>query len=120
MDPRSFPTKGNLILAKNSLTLARQGYELMDKKRNILIRELMGLIDEAKDIQEEIDKTFTYAYQCLQRANIEHGISTVEELAYTVPIEHYGNRNPESEVRKRKYQTNLCIQYFQRIHRYCP
>ena len=52
MDPRSFPTKGNLILAKNSLTLARQGYELMDKKRNILIRELMGLIDEAKDIQE--------------------------------------------------------------------
>ena len=55
MDPRSFPTKGNLILAKNSLTLARQGYELMDKKRNILIRELMGLIDEAKDIQEEID-----------------------------------------------------------------
>ena len=41
MDPRSFPTKGNLILAKNSLTLARQGYELMDKKRNILIRELM-------------------------------------------------------------------------------
>ena len=26
----------------------------------------------------------------------------------------------ESEVRKRKYQTNLCIQYFQRIHRYRP
>ena len=87
MDTKSFPTKGNLIAAKNSLQLARQGYELMDKKRNILIRELMGLIDEAKDIQEEIDKTFTYAYQCLQRANIEHGISTVEELAYTVPIE---------------------------------
>ena len=87
MDPRTFPTKGNLILAKNSLVLARQGYELMDKKRNILIRELMDLIDEAKDIQEEIDSTFTYAYQCLQRANIEHGISTVAELAYTVPIE---------------------------------
>lgn len=87
MDPRTFPTKGNLILAKNSLSLARQGYELMDKKRNILIRELMDLIDEAKNIQEEIDSTFTYAYQCLQRANIENGISTVEELAYTVPIE---------------------------------
>lgn len=87
MDPRSFPTKGNLILAKNSLALARQGYELMDKKRNILIRELMGLIDEAKGIQEEIDTTFTYAYKCLQRANIEQGISMVEELAFTVPIE---------------------------------
>lgn len=87
MDPREFPTKGNLILAKNSLALANQGYELMDKKRNILIRELMDLIDEAKDIQEQIDTTFTRAYACLQRANIEHGISMVEQLAYTVPIE---------------------------------
>ena len=36
------PTKGNLIAAKRSRTLARTGYELMDRKRNILIRELMG------------------------------------------------------------------------------
>ena len=85
MDPRTFPTKGNLMLAKNSLALARQGYDLMDKKRNILIRELMDLIEEARTIQEEIDSTFTYAYQCLQRANIENGISMVEQLAYTVP-----------------------------------
>ena len=84
MDPREFP---NLMLAKNSLMLARQGYDLMDKKRNILLKELMGLIDEAKDIQEEIDATFTKAYACLQRANIEHGISKVQELAFTVPIE---------------------------------
>ena len=87
MDPREFPTKGNLMLAKNSLMLARQGYDLMDKKRNILLKELMGLINEAKDIQEEIDATFTKAYACLQRANIEHGISKVQELAFTVPIE---------------------------------
>lgn len=87
MDTRSFPTKGNLMLAKNSLALAKQGYDLMDKKRNILIRELMALIEEAKGIQEEIDTTFTRGYQCLQRANIEHGISFVSELAYTVPIE---------------------------------
>lgn len=59
----------------------------MDKKRNILLKELMTLIDEAKDIQEKIDTTFTKAYACLQRANIEHGISKVEELAFTVPIE---------------------------------
>ena len=51
MDPNTFPTKGNLIAAKNSLNLANMGYGLMDKKRNILIRELMGLIDEAKGIQ---------------------------------------------------------------------
>ena len=54
MDPNTFPTKGNLILAKNSLALSRQGYELMDKKRNILIREMMELIDQAKDIQTHV------------------------------------------------------------------
>ena len=87
MDPRQFPTKGNLMLAKNSLALAHQGYDLMDKKRNILLKELMSLIDEAKDIQSEIDSTFTRAYACLQRANIEQGISKVQEIAFTVPIE---------------------------------
>ena len=87
MDPREFPTKGNLMLAKNSLALARQGYDLMYKKRNVLLKELMALIDEAKEIQEQIDSTFTKAYACLQRANIEHGISKVQQLAFTVPIE---------------------------------
>ena len=43
MNPNTFPTKGNLILAKNSLALARQGYDLMDKKRNILMREDHGI-----------------------------------------------------------------------------
>ena len=87
MDPREFPTKGNLMLAKNSLALAHQGYDLMDKKRNILLKELMGLIDEATEIPDESDSTFTRAYACLQRANIEHGISMVQQLAFTVPIE---------------------------------
>ena len=42
MNPNTFPTKGNLILAKNSLALAKQGYVLMDKKRNI-IKVAIGL-----------------------------------------------------------------------------
>ncbi len=88
MNPNTFPTKGNLILAKNSLSLAKQGYDLMDKKRNILIRELLELIDKAKNIQSEIDVTFTSAYLALQRANIEMGIRNVEDLSSTVPEEN--------------------------------
>jgi len=87
MNTNAFPTKGNLMLAKNSLTLAKQGYELMDKKRNILIRELMNLIEEAKTIQSEIDATFTEAYQALQQANIEVGIHSVQEIAKAIPAE---------------------------------
>ena len=86
MNPNTFPTKGNLILAKNSLALASQGYELMDKKRNILIRELMALIDQAKDIQSEIDVTFQTAYRALQKANIELGISYVQEAGESMEV----------------------------------
>lgn len=87
MDLNTFPTKGNLILAKNSLVFSKQGYELMDKKRNILIRELMELIDSAKDIQAELDETFSVAYRALQKANIEMGIYNVEEISHAIPEE---------------------------------
>ena len=68
------PTKGNLMATKRSRALAATGYELMDRKRNILIREMMALMDDAKRIQDQIDTVFTDAYQALQVANIRLGI----------------------------------------------
>ena len=68
------PTKGNLMATKRSRALAATGYELMDRKRNILIREMMALMDDAKRIQDQIDTVFTDAYQSLQVANIRLGI----------------------------------------------
>ncbi|MBE5039439.1 V-type ATP synthase subunit D [Ructibacterium gallinarum] len=81
------PTKGNLIIAKNTLALCRTGYDLLDKKRNILIREMMNLIDEAKKIQSTIETTFSEAYSALQQANIDIGIDTVEKLGYAIDVE---------------------------------
>lgn len=125
MDPNTFPTKGNLILAKNSLSLARQGFDLMDKKRNILIHELMELIDQAKDIQTEIDSAFSAAYLALQKANIEMGIRNVSDLSRTIPEEQsirikqrsiMGTEIPLVEYDKKKvkptytfYQTRLSL-----------
>ena len=84
MDISVFPTKGNLMNAQNTLALSRQGYELLDKKRNILIREMMLLIDEANEVQSHIDETFMEAYRALQDANVMMGISTVEQVSYAV------------------------------------
>lgn len=111
MDPNTFPTKGNLILAKNALALSKQGFDLMDKKRNILIRELMELISEASDIQNQIDETFSNAYQALQKANIQMGIHQVEQIAKAVPVENsirikrrsvMGTEIPKVEYEKKK------------------
>lgn len=79
------PTKGNLIAVKKSLELAKSGFELMDKKRNILVREMMLLIKHASSIQKRVDATYAKAYAALQKANITLGM--IEEIADTVPID---------------------------------
>ena len=80
------PTKGNLTAAKRSRALAESGYELMDKKRNILIREIMGRLDEADELQRRIDKTFSSAYASMRLAEITMGGMT-ESAAEGVPID---------------------------------
>lgn len=67
------PTKGNLIAAKRSRALAANGFELMDKKRNILIRELMSMTERARDIRGRIEGTFSAAYESLRTAEIAMG-----------------------------------------------
>ena len=71
-----FPTKGNLIATKKSNALAHMGYELMDRKRNILIREMMGLLDDVKLLRDEITQTYAEAYRALQLgSNFRNGRS---------------------------------------------
>ncbi|NLO41041.1 MAG: V-type ATP synthase subunit D [Ruminiclostridium sp.] len=87
MDMTLFPTKGNLIRAKGTLSLSKQGYELLDKKRNILVREMMALIERAGVIQQRIHSLYKEAYEALQSANISIGIAEVEQLGFAVPEE---------------------------------
>ena len=86
MAEQVFPTKGNLLNMQKSLALAQLGYELLDKKRNILIRELMQMVDTAKELRESIGVTYIEAYSALQMANITHGV--VENIAEGMPVEN--------------------------------
>lgn len=79
------PTKSNLIKAKSSLELSNKGFELMDKKRNVLIREMMGLVEDAKVIEGKISEVLDEAYRYLQSVNITTGIKNVENIAHSVP-----------------------------------
>ncbi|WP_295207445.1 V-type ATP synthase subunit D [Ruminococcus sp.] len=80
-----FPTKGNLILSKKALKLAALGYELLDRKRNILIRELMSFVDKAGELRCSIEETYKEAYSALQLANISMGLVT--PYANCIPVE---------------------------------
>lgn len=79
------PTKGNLINLKRSLKLSKLGFDLMDKKRNILMREMMPLVEVAKSIRNEVENTFEHAYKALEYANISLG--SFEDIAENIKIE---------------------------------
>ena len=86
MQQQLVPTKGNLIAAKKALQLSTMGYDLLDKKRNILIREIMLLIDKSKMLRDSIDKTYAQAYRALEKANMTLGM--VDELANCVAVDN--------------------------------
>jgi len=86
MAEQIFPTKGNLIKARKTLSLCRLGYDLMDRKRNILIREMMNLMDKAKALRGTIEDTYKEAYEALQYANITLGV--IDKIAESIPAEN--------------------------------
>ena len=87
MDTRSFPTKGNLLINKSTLALARQGYDLLDRKRNVLISAIVDIVDQIRLINSEIDVTFQEAYSSLELANVQLGVNTVLDMAMAIPVE---------------------------------
>jgi len=78
-------TKTSLMAAQNSLELSKKGYELLDKKRNVLIMTIMSFIEKAEEIQKKVEVVFGDAYEALQTANITMGISNTEQIAQSIP-----------------------------------
>lgn len=118
MADQVFPTKGNLLNIQKSLALAKLGYELLDKKRNILIRELMTMVDAAKSLRGTIDNTYIKAYSALQMANIARGV--IENVANAVPVENtlsvtyrsvMGCELPKIAIDEKKPVLNYGLQY---------
>ena len=99
MTEQIFPTKGNLIKARKDLALSRLGYELMDRKRNILIRELMQLVDSANEIRLSIEKTYEDAYRALQEANVQLGVDIpAVTINPSVPVAPFGFYDTDSSI----------------------
>ena len=86
MSEQVFPTKGNLLNIKKSLALAELGFELLDRKRNILIRELMMMVDAAKALRGSIEETYKEAYAALRTANITMGV--IGSIADSMPVDN--------------------------------
>jgi len=78
------PTKSTLMAAKSSLDFSEKGFELLDKKRNVLIREMMSYVSKAHELQNQVNMTFSKAYKALESANINSGIKNIQDIAMSV------------------------------------
>lgn len=72
-EPMPAPTKTNLIKEKRNLQLAMQGYDLLEKKREILVIELMKRMDALELIDHEISVMTEDAYASLRKMLLSVG-----------------------------------------------
>ncbi|MCZ0717032.1 V-type ATP synthase subunit D [Aerococcus kribbianus] len=85
MDINSAPTKGNLMQIEKTLDLSKNGYQLMDRKRMILMNELVSLVDQAQKAQEDLETAYQEAYHYLAMATYDNGMLSVHEAAEDIP-----------------------------------
>lgn len=75
------PTRSNLIRIKQELQFAREGHEILDRKREALTAELIQVAHEAEQLQQKVWAQLISAYAAMERAQLLMGREGVEWAA---------------------------------------
>ena len=75
------PTKTNLMKIQKSIALSKQGQELLDKKKYILMREKEKYIGQKQEIEDKFSKAYNKAFNLLRNCNVDIGANKVIEVA---------------------------------------
>lgn len=75
------PTRINLIRTKKTLKQSKSGLDLLERKRDVLLRELRHFAYDAKKIREEVNSLLDIAFQSLIKSKVVMGPGTVENVA---------------------------------------
>ena len=75
------PTRSNLLRMKQDLRFAREGYEILNRKREVLTGELIRIAHEAEVLQVELWKLLAAAYRAMEQAQLQRGRENVEWAA---------------------------------------
>ncbi|MDR2073991.1 MAG: V-type ATP synthase subunit D [Oscillospiraceae bacterium] len=66
--------KANLSATKRSLAFADLGYNMLDRKKTVLMQEMMLLHGRVIELGKKISEAYNQAYKALQEANISIGL----------------------------------------------
>lgn len=73
------PTKSNLLTLKRQLTFAKEGYDLLEQKRQILISELMSRLKRAAEAEERSAEMMREAFAALREAELDAGSVAIDQ-----------------------------------------
>lgn len=79
------PTRSNLVVIRQRLRLATEGHDLLEKKRDVLIMEILRMIDDAERVQQQVTEHFARGYAMMQRARVMMGTERVRRFALSHP-----------------------------------
>ncbi len=82
------PTKSSLLAVKEQLSIAREGFELLEQKREILVMELMRMVEEVKLLEREMDKRIEGAYGTLRRMFVRVGRQSAKEISAGIRFDY--------------------------------
>ncbi len=78
------PTRSNLLRTRHELQFAKEGYEILDQKREVLAKELVRLANEAQVLEDQVNQQLKAAYRALEIAMMTMGRERVEWAALAV------------------------------------
>ena len=80
------PTRMNLLIRRSQLGLALRGVDLLQKKRDALVREFFSLIHETLEARRQLNASGQEAHMTLFLAKAFDGPKGVEALSLSVPV----------------------------------
>ncbi len=80
------PTRMNLHLRRSQLGLALRGVDLLQKKRDALVREFFSLVHETLDARTQLNRTGKEARMALFLAKSFDGPREVSVVSLSVPV----------------------------------
>ena len=78
------PTRSELIQLKKKVKLAQSGHSLLKKKRDGLIKEFFGVLNEAKKSKSALQENYSIATQAIALARAVDGTSTVKSASFAL------------------------------------
>ncbi|MFO7897466.1 MAG: V-type ATP synthase subunit D [Planctomycetota bacterium] len=80
------PTKSTGLRIDNELQFAREGHDLLEQKRQILVLELARYVEAAKREQQEVDDLLAEAHAAVREAAARVGSQKLARDAISVPV----------------------------------